>query len=1649
MHHGFVRVAAASPVLRVADVPANVERTIALLDLAQSQDARVVVCPEMGLTGYTCNDLFFQKTLLEAAAEGLIEIARATGHRFDGLALVGLPVFVDDQVFNCAAAVAGGKVLGIVPKTYLPNYKEFYDARFFAASTTACSKTVRLGGQEVPFGTDLLFAAVDVEGLIVGVEICEDLWVPVPPSSIQCYHGATILTNLSASNETIGKAAYRRQLVGNQSARCIAGYVYSSAGVGESSTDLVFGGHCLIAENGALLAESQRFQRDQVFLAADVDLDRLRTYRAQTTSFNDAVLDASLKREFRRIEFRAGQGNGGPALMRTVEAHPFVPSVASELRERCEEIFLTQLSGLASRLEFLGKPAVAIGVSGGLDSTLALLVLCKTFDALGVGRDKIRALTMPGFGTTPRTRSNAVGLMNALGVRFREIDIRPMCFAEMKSLGHAPFGIKVDGLDLDAFCARLRSLAAEDRCDLTFENIQARARTSLLMNTGFVIGTGDLSELALGWCTYNADHMSMYNPNMSIPKTLVKFLVEWAAENEFEGETRQTLLEIVKTPISPELLPSDGDGNAQSTEAAIGPYELHDFFLYHFLRFGSPPSKILFLAGQAKFDRPYESAEIRQWLGVFLRRFFANQYKRSCLPDGPKVGSVSLSPRGGLAHAERCAGGDLVEGTGGGVIEPQRGQSELAWASLLLTRGLHPWLLNAAPLGLRKAHSFPMRIPPMRMTFSLLVLLGILSDILAQDSNPPFYADKSNLLVYLDAGGKPVPIKSAADWLKRREHILANMQQVMGTLPPASRKVPLDLKVESEEPLAKVIRKKITFAVEKDDRVSAYLLIPKEIGKSKLPAMLCLHQTTRIGKGEPAGVGGLPNLHYALELAERGYVTLAPDYPNFGDYKVDAYAKNYVSATMKGIWNHMRAVDLLQSLPQVDGERIGVIGHSLGGHNSLFVAAFDPRLKVAVTSCGFNSFLKYDQGNLTGWSHKGYMPRIASEFNREAAKMPFDFTEILGSIAPRAVFINAPLHDDNFEVSGVRDCVTAAGPVYRLLEAADNLEAVYPDAQHDFPPATRLQAYAFIDRHLRPRVEFTRLIAHWAEYGDDDYLKFVEDAKPEICQVGFYGGHFWSLAHTPQFGGYPAHFPVQGLAECGRWFEKRNSDIHQRGARVVGHFNTTFLVGEPEGKTGPRGFFKFYKELWDEKELGPKPVADPLALLAKNADGTPMASTQYSIGQMREFTACLNNPHWRAVLKAWAKRGIERGVDGFMINYFYRHNCLCEHCQSGFRSYLGEQFTPEQVRERFAIADLKGHQFTELVGWHDPKQSTPLRREMLRWSQISCKRAFDEVFVQYARSLKPGLVLGQWDHLGDFNQINGDERCMLPGNLWGRDEDYLWYSTGAAAFFTDLAEGFLGDATLQARYIRGAFDNKPYTLGKYESTRTRTSIAELAANGGAPMGFYTPFKNEMARQEMVRYYRFLEKHDALYRGNRSHAEVVLLYPRSKVHEGQLEALDAFKELGKKLLDQHVLFDVLPDDRITSAQRASYRAVLEPGTPLPAGLSQFKAPMTVRVSASRPKTGREITLHFVNYNREEPKMKKSAGAGIKDEKPIAVEGVEVDLALPKGANVTGLTVFSPEEPDETHVKFGINEGRIQFTMPKFLVYGVARLQLAKD
>lgn len=659
LQHGFLRVAPASPRLRIADCTYNSERIIHLMQRAESEAVRILVFPELALTGYTCADLFQSMPLQEDSVSALLRVGKASGSLFSGVVVVGVPLWHDQQLFNCAAVMHRGKILGIVPKTYLPNYKEFYEDRWFAPGTLARSKTITIDKQAIPFGTDLLFEATDVPGLSIGVEICEDLWVPIPPSSYQALHGATVLLNLSASNDLIGKSSYRLQLVANQSGRCIAAYVYASCGVDESTTDVVYGGHCIVAENGTVLAESKRFQRADQLLACDVDLDRLRVDRLKTGSFSDALSNPLLRREYNRIQFTLGAASGrfgflrpGDAaasrtLLRTVDAHPFVPAGQDQLRERCEEIFHIQVTGLAKRLEHVGKTPLAIGVSGGLDSTLALVVACRTLDALGWPRSQLKALTMPGFGTTNRTRANALALMRELGVAAVEADIRLLCLEELRTLQHAPFGIDLTGLDVESFTRKLREVPPERCNDLVFENVQARMRTNLLMNSGFVIGTGDVSELALGWCTYNGDHMSMYNPNVSIPKTLVKFLVQWAAENEFSGESRRILQDIVATVISPELLPAGADDrNIQATEMSIGPYELADFFLFHFLRYGATPEKILFLAEHATFDANYAPADIRKWLRIFLKRFFANQFKRSCLPDGPKVGSVSLSPRG-------------------------------------------------------------------------------------------------------------------------------------------------------------------------------------------------------------------------------------------------------------------------------------------------------------------------------------------------------------------------------------------------------------------------------------------------------------------------------------------------------------------------------------------------------------------------------------------------------------------------------------------------------------------------------------------------------------------------------------------------------------------------------------------------------------------------------------------------------------------------------------------------------------------------------------------------------------------------------------------------------------------------------------------
>lgn len=601
------------------------------------------------------------------------------------------------------------------------------------------------------------------------------------------------------------------------------------------------------------------------------------------------------------------------------------------------------------------------------------------------------------------------------------------------------------------------------------------------------------------------------------------------------------------------------------------------------------------------------------------------------------------------------------------------------------------------------------------------------------------------------------------------------------------------------------------------------------------------------------------------------------------------------------------------------------------------------------------------------------------------------------------------------------------------------------------PAAEPLSEQAAASRS--PRLAFNRMVAHWSQYGDPEYLKFIDESRPQLAQIGFYGAHFWSLAHTSQGKGYPAHFPVQGIPECGAWFENINRELHQRHILAVGHMNVKYITGAPEGPDGPTGFFKFYRDLWDERELGTKPAADPLEFLERDAAGKPIMISHHDIGQMPEYWACLLNPKWQAVLKAWTKRGIERGVDGYIINYFYRHDCHCEHCVRDFKVYLGERFEPDQLREKFAIADLAKHRFPEIVAWHKPEESTPLRREMLRFSNIANKRAVDEVFVRYGRSLKPDLIVAQWNHLSNFSQISGDERCLLPAELWGKDEDYLWYSSGAFGVQQDLATGVLGELTLQCRYLRGAFDDKPYTLGKYEGTRVRAAIAELAANGGAPMGFYANFTDKSARQEFVRYYNFLERYDEIYRANRSHAEVLLLYPRSDVHQGDLKPRDAFLKVGRQMLDDHVLFDVLPDDIAKLDDLARYKHVVKPwltttfDAAADATLSRVTAPQTVRVSASVPVAGNEWTVHLVNYNRTVPQDPRLAPRGAAGDLPIAIGGIDIDLALPAERRVTSVEFILPEDPEPKRLKMQTANGRLTFTVPEFVVYGVARVKFA--
>ncbi|MEI7898838.1 MAG: NAD(+) synthase [bacterium] len=622
---GYCRVGAAVPVVRPGAVNANVASMAALAKRAAEAGAEVLVFPELCVTGYTCADLFFQPALLDAAEEGLAGFLKKIG-QFETVFILGLPVRLNGLLFNCAVVCRQGNILGVVPKTHLPNTREFYEKRWFSSAAATQAKTICLCGEEVPFGTDLIFQPDGVSDCCVGVEICEDLWSPIPPCTRQALNGATVLCNLSASNEWVGKHEYRRELVSQQSARCLAAYVYAGAGPGESSTDLVFGGHALIAENGRVLAESRRFEYEPNLVLTDVDLAFLQFERRQNASFADCASQAEPARKI--VYDAAGELPTGSGLLRMIARHPFVPADESARNGRCDEVFAIQSAGLATRLLHTGCRKAVVGLSGGLDSALALLVVCEAFGRAGLDRSGICAITLPGFGTTARTLGNTVRLCEGLGVSLERIDITAACQQHLADLGHSG-----------------------EKHDVAYENTQARERTQILMNKAnmlgaLVVGTADLSELALGWCTYNGDHMSMYGVNSGVPKTLVRYLVQWVAEHRANALTSAALTDILATPVSPELLPADQEGQiTQKTEEVIGPYELHDFFLYHFVRCGASHAKLRFLAEMA-FKGSYTQSEIDRWLKLFYTRFFSQQFKRSCLPDGPKVGSINLSPRG-------------------------------------------------------------------------------------------------------------------------------------------------------------------------------------------------------------------------------------------------------------------------------------------------------------------------------------------------------------------------------------------------------------------------------------------------------------------------------------------------------------------------------------------------------------------------------------------------------------------------------------------------------------------------------------------------------------------------------------------------------------------------------------------------------------------------------------------------------------------------------------------------------------------------------------------------------------------------------------------------------------------------------------------
>ena len=618
---GFIKVAAAIPAVQVANCTANIVAIEQLIKQASAKGVQILGFPELCITGYTCADLFHNQLLITQAEKALAELIQHTA-QLNIVTIVGLPIRIQNQLFNCAVVFQKGQILGVVPKKHLPNYNEFYEKRWFASASDTTTNELLICGQKVPFGEHLLFESPQVT---FSIEICEDLWTPIPPSSIDALAGSHIIFNLSASNELIGKNTYLRDLIKQQSARCLAGYVYASAGFGESSTDLLFAGNGLIAENGVLLAKNERFSLEEQLIVSEIDVERLQHDRQKNSTFMQGLAHTELDTRIITIPFELPKTT--LKLTRSVYATPFVPT-DERMSESCEEILNIQVNALATRLHHTHITHMVLGISGGLDSTLALLVCARTCDKLGLSRQNIIGITMPGFGTTDRTYQNATKLVTNLGATLREISIKDACNQHFKDIAHDP-----------------------TLHNVTYENTQARERTQILMDVanqcnGLVIGTGDLSELALGWATYNGDHMSMYAVNNSIPKTLVRYLVRYAASGETDKKAQATLLDIIDTPVSPELLPADENGLiSQKTEDLVGPYELHDFFLYYMLRYGFAPAKIFYLATKA-FAQTYDDACIKKWLKVFLKRFFAQQFKRSCMPDGPKVGSVNLSPRG-------------------------------------------------------------------------------------------------------------------------------------------------------------------------------------------------------------------------------------------------------------------------------------------------------------------------------------------------------------------------------------------------------------------------------------------------------------------------------------------------------------------------------------------------------------------------------------------------------------------------------------------------------------------------------------------------------------------------------------------------------------------------------------------------------------------------------------------------------------------------------------------------------------------------------------------------------------------------------------------------------------------------------------------